>query len=182
MNSYYETSSKNVKTKEKMLNYLLNDYYNNYNKLKIKFKLEDNLELNSEKDEKNEIKNNFDYDEFIEHKNNIYNLFLSHDLDEINNINYNIIDNLVNSMNDVNNKNILKNTQIKDDYNFRLNDGLNKKETKLRYDEDIEQEVDEANEKEIEEKKEKENITPITEAAKHKNENQTEKIITIIIK
>ena len=155
MNSYYEKSSSNTKNKEKIFNYLLNNYYNNYNKIKTKYKFDDNDKLSSEEDEKkNYINNNYDYDDFIEAKNNIYSLFLTHDKEDIDNVNFNITDSIINSMRNDNNNILIKNTQIKDDYNLRLNDSLNRNYPGLKSDENEEIEVEDPNERESELKKE----------------------------
>ncbi len=124
MDNYYNAPRYRRKKDEKAFNNLLDNYYTDYNKIKNKYNF-DEYEQNQETLPEEQNNNNFDYDQFQIKKRNLYSLFLSYDIPDINEINFDLTDNLINKMYDGKNDTLLKNTQTKEDYNFRLNSSIN---------------------------------------------------------
>ena len=118
MNDYYNTPRYNPKKDEKTFNNLLNSYYTDFNKLKKKYNfIEDEQDYEEEEEEQN---NNVDYGEYNEKKNNLYSLFLFNNMSDIDEINFDLTDNLINNLNKGKNNTLLKNTQTQKDYDLRL--------------------------------------------------------------
>jgi len=136
-NSQYKKRIANVKSKymqdfnnqpkmskyceEKNFNNLLTNYYQDYNMLKSKYNLNE-----TEESDKNEY--DINEEEFLIKRQNIDKIF-SGDLFNIQDINFDLTDNLINELPREKNNNIslIKNTQIKEDYDMRLQESLNNK-------------------------------------------------------
>ena len=118
MNDYFNTPRYNPKKDEKTFNNLLNSYYSDYNKLKKKYNF---IEDEQDYEEEEEQNNNVDYGEYYEKRNNLYSLFLSNNMSDIDEINFDLTDNIVNNLNNGKNDTLLKNTQTQHDYDLRLN-------------------------------------------------------------
>ena len=107
----------NRKSNEKNLNNLLNGYMNNYEKLKNKYNF---IKKEDYQDDYSEEENNiFNYEDFQE-KNSLNLLFLSYETPILENINFELTDNLINNLNKGKNETLLRNTQVNTDYNLRL--------------------------------------------------------------
>ena len=116
MNDYYKAPKYNNKRDDKNFNGILNKYYNDYNKIKNKYNV-----IEDEPVEKEYINyNRFDYNEYENRKKNINYLIFSYDSPEIDENTFDITDALVNEMYNGNEDTLLKNTQINNDYNKRL--------------------------------------------------------------
>jgi hypothetical protein len=116
MNDYYKAPKYNNKRDDKNFNGILNKYYNDYNKIKNKYNV-----IEDEPVEKEYINyNRFDYNEYENRKKNINYLFFSYDSPEIDENTFDTTDALVNEMYNGNEDTLLKNTQINNDYNKRL--------------------------------------------------------------
>ena len=124
MNDYYNTPKYNRRKDEKAFSNLLDNYYTDYKKLKNKYNF-DGYEQTQETLPEEENNIDFDYEQFQIKKRNLYSLFLSYDMPDIDEINFDLTDNLINSMYNSKNETLLKNTQTKDDYNSRLNENIN---------------------------------------------------------
>ena len=122
MNDYYYNTPKfNRRKDEKSFNNLLNSYYSDYKKLKNKYNFIE--EEQNQEDYTEEQNNNYiDYEEFQIKKKNIYSLFLSNDTMDINDINFDLTDNIINNMYDKKKETLLKNTQTNNDYDLRINE------------------------------------------------------------
>ena len=136
-NSQYKKRIANVKSKymqdfnnqpkmskyceEKNFNNLLTNYYQDYNMLKSKYNLNE-----TEESDKNEF--DINEEEFLIKRQNIDKIF-SGDLFNIQDINFDLTDNLINELPREKNNNIslIKNTQIKEDYDMRLQESLKNK-------------------------------------------------------
>lgn len=119
MNDYYNTPKFNRRKDEKSFNNLLNSYYSDYKKLKNKYNFIE--EEQNEEDYPEDQNNNYvDYEEFQQKKRNIYSLFLSNDTMDLDDINFDLTDNLINNMYDGRKETLLKNTQTNNDYNLRI--------------------------------------------------------------
>ena len=136
-NSQYKKRIANVKSKymqdfnnqpkmskyceEKNFNNLLTNYYQDYNMLKSKYNLNE-----TEESDKNEY--DINEEEFLIKRQNIDKIF-SGDLFNIQDINFDLTDNLINELPREKNNNIslIKNTQIKEDYDMRLQESLKNK-------------------------------------------------------
>lgn len=116
MNDYYKSQRYNGKRDDKNFNGILNKYYNDYNKIKNKYNVIEDEPI--EKEYTNY--NNFDYNEYENRKNNLNYLFFSYDSLEVDENTLDLTDSLVNDMYNGNEDSLLKNTQIKNDYNKRL--------------------------------------------------------------
>ena len=138
----YNTSKKMSKySEEKKFNNLLTSYYQDYNVLKTKYNFYEENEGDS-----NEY--NITDEEFNMKRNNIEKIFSS-DLFDAQDLNFDFTDNLLNELPKENNYSLIKNTQIKEDYDFRLQ-GFNKSNKYfVQNEEKIE---DEENENEFDEK------------------------------
>ena len=97
---------------------LLNAYFNDYNKLKKNHKLPCIPQIE-------EPKTNFDITQYELKKKNISALFFNYDIKN-EDYNFNFTDNLINSMYNPSNDTIIKNVQIKNDYETRLNENKRK--------------------------------------------------------
>ena len=114
----YNTSKKFSKySEEKKFNSLLTNYYQDYNILKTKYNFAD---------EDNEEQNDYNItdEEYLNKRQNVEKIF-SGDLFDIQDINFDVTDNLLMELPKDNNYSLIKNTQIKEDYDFRLQ-GFNK--------------------------------------------------------
>ena len=114
----YNTSKKFSKySEEKKFNNLLTNYYQDYNILKTKYNFteEDNEEPNDY---------NITDEEYFNKRQNVEKIF-SGDLYDIQDFNFEVTDNLLMELPKENNYSLIKNTQIKEDYDFRLQ-GFNK--------------------------------------------------------
>ena len=114
----YNTSKKFSKySEEKKFNSLLTNYYQDYNILKTKYNFVD---------EDNEEQNDYNItdEEYLNKRQNVEKIF-SGDLFDIQDINFDVTDNLLMELPKDNNYSLIKNTQIKEDYDFRLQ-GFNK--------------------------------------------------------
>ena len=120
MNDYYNTPKFNRRKDEKSFNNLLNSYYSDYKKLKNKYNFVED-EQNQEYYDEDQNNNYLDYEEFQTKKRNIYSLFLSNDAMDIDDINFDLTDNLIHNMYDKRKETLLKNTQTNNDYNLRIN-------------------------------------------------------------
>ena len=136
-NSQYKKRIANVKSKymqdfnnqpkmskyceEKNFNNLLTNYYQDYNMLKSKYNLNE-----TEESDKNEF--DINEEEFLIKRQNIDKIF-SGDLFNIQDINFDLTDSLINELPREKNNNIslIKNTQIKEDYDMRLQESLKNK-------------------------------------------------------
>jgi hypothetical protein len=136
-NSQYKKRIANVKSKymqdfnnqpkmskyceEKNFNNLLTNYYQDYNMLKSKYNLNE-----TEESDKNEY--DINEEEFLIKRQNIDKIF-SGDLFNNQDINFDLTDNLINELPREKNNNIslIKNTQIKEDYDMRLQESLKNK-------------------------------------------------------
>ena len=119
MNDYYNTPKFNRRKDEKSFNNLLNSYYSDYKKLKNKYNFIE--EEQNEEDYPEDQNNNYvDYEEFQQKKRNIYSLFLSNDTMDLDDINFDLTDNIINNMYDGRKETLLKNTQTNNDYNLRI--------------------------------------------------------------
>ena len=110
---------------------VLSNYYNDFNKLSKKHPfLKNNQNFIKPKQQET-----FDYNQYEMKKKNINALFFKYDNSE-NDLNFDFTDELINSMNDGNNKSFLNSFEIKQDYNKRL--ALHKKnEIKNEFETDI---------------------------------------------
>ena len=117
MNEYLNSSKNNRKSNEKNLNNLLNGYMNNYKKLKNKYNFIKNEDYQDDSEEEN---NYFNYEDFQEKKRDLNLLFLSYEIPVLENINFDLTDDLINNLNKGKNETLLRNTQINTDYNLRL--------------------------------------------------------------
>ena len=117
MNEYLNSTKNNRKSNEKNLNNLLNGYMNNYKKLKNKYNFIKNEDYQDDSEEEN---NYFNYEDFQEKKRDLNLLFLSYEIPVLENINFDLTDDLINNLNKGKNETLLRNTQINTDYNLRL--------------------------------------------------------------
>ena len=116
MNDYYKAPKYNNKRDDKNFNVILNKYYNDYNNIKNMYNV-----IGDEPVEKEYINNNrFDYKEYEDKKKIINYLFFSYDSPKMGRSTFDTTDALVNEMYDGNEDTLLKNTQINNDYNKRL--------------------------------------------------------------
>ena len=120
LNEYNNNTPRHSRKKdEKDFNHLLNNYYNDYKRLKNKYNF---LEEDPEQQEYDEGKNctDLNYDEYIVKKRNINILFSSNGMSDLEEINFDLTDDLITSMYNGKNDTLLKSTQTRDDYNLRL--------------------------------------------------------------
>ena len=118
LNDYYKAPRYNGKREDKNFNGILNKYYNDYNKIKNKY----NVIEDESVEEEYANYNRFDYNEYENRKANINYLFFSYDSPEIDENTFDLTDTLVNDMYNGNEDTLLKNTQIKSDYDKRLDE------------------------------------------------------------
>jgi len=116
MNEYYKAPKYNSKRDDKNFNGILNKYYNDYNIIKNKYNVIEDEPLEKEYTNYNRL----DYNEYENRKNTINYLLFSYDSPEIDENTFDITDALVNEMYNGNEDTLLKNTQINNDYNKRL--------------------------------------------------------------
>ena len=136
MQDYYNTSKKmNKYCEEKNFNNLLTNYYQDFNILKTKY----NFPEEEEQEEKKEF--DFNEKEFLKKKENVDKIFAGEVVGD--DFNFDVTDNLINELPKENNFSVLKNTQIKDDYDFRLQNYLKNKKYLIPNDQKI---TDEENE------------------------------------
>ena len=148
MNDYFNTPKYNPRKDEKTFNNLLNSYYYDYSKLRNKYNFTD-YEENYEEEE--EHIDDFDFNEFQEKKRDLFGLFLSNDMSDISETNFDSTDNLIKNLYNGKNDTFLKNTQTKKDYELRLNDNIKEKKYKSPIN------VDYTEKEENEEKEEEDN-------------------------
>ena len=134
MDDYKNSTARISKyNEEKNFNNLLTNYYEDYNKIKNKYN------LTEEEDTKNyEISD----EEFMIKKQNLKKLFNTDVLD-IQDFNFDLTDNLINELPKENNYSLLKNTQIKEDYEFRLQNSNKNDKFSIPNEEKIEDEENE---------------------------------------
>jgi hypothetical protein len=174
MNDYFNTPKYNPRKDEKTFNNLLNSYYYDYSKLRNKYNFTD-YEENYEEEE--EHIDDFDFNEFQEKKRDLFGLFLSNDMSDISETNFDSTDNLIKNLYNGKNDTFLKNTQTKKDYELRLNDNIKEKkykspinvdytekESEKKEDKEDKEDNEEKEEKEENEEKEEEdnNLIPET--------------------
>ena len=116
LNDYYKSPRINSKRDDKNFNGILNKYYNDYNKIKNKYNVIEDEPVEKEYTSYNRL----DYNEYENRKNTINFLLFSYDSPEIDENTFDITDALVNEMYNGNEDTLLKNTQINNDYNKRL--------------------------------------------------------------
>ena len=102
---------------------LLNAYFNDYNKFHKKY-------IIPYMPQKEEPKSDFDINQYELKKKNISSLFFNYDLKNVEDYDFYFTDNLINTMYNGDNDTIIKNMQIKNDYEIRLN-GNKRKEIKI---------------------------------------------------
>lgn len=121
----------NKRRQDREFHEILSNYYNDFNKLSKKHPfLKNNQNFIKPKQQET-----FDYNQYEMKKKNINALFFKYDNSE-NDLNFDFTDELINSMNDGNNKSFLNSFEIKQDYNKRL--ALHKKnEIKNEFETDI---------------------------------------------
>ena len=136
MQEYLESRKISKYNEDKKFDNLLSNYYQDYNLLKNKYNFIDDEE---EKDK-------YDYDmtdeEYFIKRQNIDKIF-SGDLFDIQDTNFDITDNLINELPKDNNFSLIKNTQIKDDYDFRLQGFMKSNKYNIPNEEKIEDEENE---------------------------------------
>ena len=132
MDDYKNSNKKSKYIEEKYFNNLLTTYYEDYNKLKNKYNFKDQTDFES---------NNIDIDEkeYSIKKQNMNKLF-SLDLFDIQDINFDFSDNLINNLSNDNQNTLLKTTQNKEDYNFRLQGFIKNKKNIIINEEKLEDE------------------------------------------
>jgi hypothetical protein len=116
LNDYYKSPRINSKRDDKNFNGILNKYYNDYIKIKNKYNVIEDEPVEKEYTNYNRL----DYNEYENRKNTINYLLFSYDSPEIDENTFDITDALVNEMYNGNEDTLLKNTQINNDYNKRL--------------------------------------------------------------
>ena len=188
MNEYLNTPKFNRKGNEKSFNNLLNNYYSDFEKLKNKYNFVENDEYADDYPE--EDNNNLNFEKFQEKKIYLNDLFISYEMPDIEDINFDLTDYLINNLDKGKNDTILKNTQINTDYNLRLKEGNKMAKGNYFYpnenktesnEENIMEKLDEQNQKDNEEeeqnlkgKKGKNNKNIIREKS-DENEDKIEK-------
>ncbi len=120
MNDYYNAPKFNKRKDEKNFHNILDNYFVDFRKIKKKFNLDTEQNEEEYSDEKD---NYFDYEQFQIKKNYLNRLFLSYDLPDKDEINFDLTDNIINSIYNKKSDSLLRNTQTKDDYDLRLNNG-----------------------------------------------------------
>ena len=132
MDDYKNSNKKSKYIEEKYFNNLLTTYYEDYNKLKNKYNFKDQTDFES---------NNIDIDEkeYSIKKQNMNKLF-SLDLFDIQDINFDFSDNLISNLSNDNQNTLLKTTQNKEDYNFRLQGFIKNKKNIIINEEKLEDE------------------------------------------
>ena len=110
----------NKRRQDREFHEILSNYYNDFNKLKKKHPfLQNHGDFNKPKKPQN-----FDFNQYELKKKNISALFFKYDNFE-NDLDFDVTDELINSMNDGNNKSFLNSFEIREDYKKRL--ALNKR-------------------------------------------------------
>ena len=111
------------KKKDREFNKILNNYYDDFNKFKNKFKLKPKIPQPEQA--------NLNYNLYEIKKKNLSSLFFIYDSRNNKGADYNMTDDLINSMNDGKISTLIKSTQNKNDYESRLN-GFKKKPKKKK--------------------------------------------------
>ena len=163
MQDYNESKRISKYSEEKQFNNLLSNYYQDYNILKSKYNF-----INEEENDKNEY--DITEEEYFMKKQKVEKIF-SGDLLDIQDFNFDFTDNLINDFPKENNYSLIKNTQIKDDYDFRLQ-GFSKNNKYMVPNEDKIEDEENENENEYEE-----NIKNNNKINNIKNEEQDKKNI-----
>ena len=114
------------KRKDREFNKLINNYYDDYNKFSKKHQFKPKV---TKKKEDN-FDTNYNYNKYEIKKKTLGNIFFAYDSKINADPDYNITDNLINSMYNENNDTLIKSTAIKYDYEMRLNGFKKKKEKK----------------------------------------------------
>jgi hypothetical protein len=135
---------------DRAFNQLLNNYYDEYNKFQKKHKFMKNPTKPVKRQE-----NNFNFNQYELKKKNLSVLFFTYDLKNNEEMDFNITDQLINSMYNGKDETLIKSTQIKKDYEARLNenkkikddiqynnfiddkDKFSKKKTKIEFNEEV---------------------------------------------
>ena len=147
---------------DKEFNKLLNNYYQDYNKFKNRQKFIPMINK--------EEKNSFDYNKYQVKKNNLSVLFFAYDIRNNENINFSVTDELIKSMYNGNDENtLIKCTQIRDDYEMRLN-GNKKKGKRHKKNEEDEEEKGYRKRKKIDFNEE---VSSGDQSSSFKNENES---------
>ena len=119
MDDYISSHKMSRYTQEKNFNNLLSNYYSDFNKLKNKYNFSE-----EEDPEKNELE--VSEEDYIIKRQNIDKIF-STDFFDMKELNFDVTDNLINEFPKENNYSLIKNTQIKDDYDSRIQGFLKNK-------------------------------------------------------
>ena len=140
MNKCCKTPKKFFRRREdRAFNQLINNYYEDYNKFKKKHKYIQKY-LNPIKKQET----NFDYNQYELKKKNLSALFFAYDLRDNEETNFDITDRLINSMYNGKDDTLIKTTQIRNDYEMRLN---GKKNNEPKYNNFINDNEDKKNNK-----------------------------------
>ena len=142
MQDYNESKRISRYSEEKQFNNLLSNYYQDYNVLKSKYNF-----INEEEKDKNEY--DITEEEYFMKKQKVEKIF-SGDLLDMNDFNFDFTDKLINDFPKENNYSLIKNTQLKDDYDFRLQ-GFSKNNKYMVPNEDKIEDEENENENENEE-------------------------------
>ena len=141
MNDYISSRKIPRYIQEKKFNNILSNYYEDFNKLKNKYNFSE--EQDSEKDEA-EVSE----EDYIIKRQNIDRIF-STDVFDMKELNFDVTDNLINEFPKENNYSLIKNTQIKEDYDSRIQGFLKNKKYLMPNDEKItDEEMENFNENE----------------------------------
>ena len=141
MDEYNSSTNKTSRyCEEKKFNNLLSNYYEDFNKLKSKYKFTEEETEKTEPDVSEE--------DFMIKRQSIDKIF-SGDLFDLQDLNFDVTDNIINELPKENNFSLIKNTQIKEDYDFRLQGFLKNKKYMLPNDDKItDEEMENFNENE----------------------------------
>ena len=141
MDDYISSHKMSRYTQEKNFNNLLSNYYSDFNKLKNKYNFSE-----EEDPEKKELE--VSEEDYIIKRQNIDKIF-STDFFDMKELNFDVTDNLINEFPKENNYSLIKNTQIKDDYDSRIQGFLKNKKYLIPNNEKItDEEMENFNEKE----------------------------------
>ena len=141
MDEYNSSTNKTSRyCEEKKFNNLLSNYYEDFNKLKSKYKFTEEETEKTEPDVSEE--------DFMIKRQSIDKIF-SGDLFDLQDLNFDVTDNIINELPKENNFSLIKNTQIKEDYDFRLQGFLKNKKYMIPNDDKItDEEMENFNENE----------------------------------
>ena len=130
MNNYCKTPKKFYRRRQdKAFNQLLNNYYEDYNKFQKKHQFRKVPPKPIKKDDFN-----FNFNQYELKKKNLSILFFTNDLKNNEEIDFSMTDKLINSMYNGKDETLIKSTQIKNDYEKRLNENnKNKDKDEIQY-------------------------------------------------